>query len=80
MADGVVTVPEGTSLTVWAEHGTGLGVRQGMLIDGGLGPDQLLEGSVTYLSGVTVPNYTLRPPAGLIVRANNITVSAPTLC
>jgi hypothetical protein len=83
---GTTTVPRGTSLTTWTEHGNTISDSLGNAIESGqfgsidfnrFGPQ--LEGARTYLPGSQVPNYTLFPPEGLNIVGNPTTVSQPTM-
>ena len=80
---GSAMVPEGTSLTVWTEHGKTITDKLGNYIELGK-PINFAEfgeevaGAKSYLPGAKVPNYTLFPPEGLNIVGNPITVQAPT--
>lgn len=77
-ANGSTIVPEGTTLTVWAEHGMPITDRVGNAIEMGLDPG-MQNGARSFLSGAEVPNYTLFPPDGLNIMGNPVTVGRPTL-
>ena len=78
---GTVTMPDGTTLNVYATDGNMISDRLGNAIETG----QNLSGvySQTYGPGETAPNYTLYPPdmpgaPDITVAGNPITVSSPT--
>jgi RHS repeat-associated protein len=73
--NGTITVPEGTSLGMYTEHGTPLGNDVGNQIELGNPPPPVQ----VYLPGDQVPNYTLYPPGDLALAGSPVTVNAPTL-
>ena len=80
----VTTVPQGTSLTVWTEHGNPISDALGNAIETGSNVtlDQFPEaaGARSYLPGSVVPNYTLYPPTWgnpISIMGNPTTVAAP---
>lgn len=74
--DGYATVPEGTSFTVYGEHGSTISDRLGNLIE--TGGDTSRVYSNTFHAGERVPDYTLHPPDGLDIKGSPLTVSEPT--
>ena len=77
--NGTVTVPPGTSVTVFGPHGTTISDSTGGLLDQGiLPPANQAGGAQTYLPGAQMPNYTLYPPTGLNILGNPTTVTQPT--
>ena len=80
-ANGMVTLPEGTSLTVFTRPGGTITDGLGNAIETGasLRPFAAqMTGARSYLPGSQVPNLTLYPPGGLNIMGNPITVSTPT--
>lgn len=80
-ADGTVTVPQGTSVTVWTGQGNQISIEFGVAIDTGADLSQFtneMTGAQTYLPGSQMPNYTLDSPTGLSLLGNTNTVSGPT--
>jgi Putative adhesin Stv domain len=75
-ADGEVALPSGTSVTVYAEHGSKITDALGNLIE--TGGDASRVYSRTFYPGETVPNYTLHPPEGLNIHGAPYTVEAST--
>jgi RHS repeat-associated protein len=83
--NGMFTVPEGTSVTVFTEHGKPITDKLGQYIETGrqitlddFGPQ--LYGAKTYLPGSQMPNYTLYPswfPPKLKIMGNPTTVYRP---
>jgi RHS repeat-associated protein len=74
-SNGYVVVPEGTTLTTYAPHGSRQHARLGEAINVGS------EGAVPYRvygPGEYVPNYTVAPPVGLYVTDDAATVSQNT--
>ena len=79
---GYTIVPEGTSLTIWAEPGTKLSDMIGLALEKGdyqsIVNDPLLlsevEGAASYLPGAEIPNYTLKAPSGLRIMQASTTV------
>ena len=81
----ITIVPEGTSVTVWTEHGNGIYDHLGNSIELKKpityevhGND--LVGAKTYLPGSVMPDYTLYPPFNpdLKIMGNPTTVTKPT--
>lgn len=79
---GELTVPEGTSVSVWTQHGGTISDALGNAIEtgGNISIEEFpeIEGARTYLPGSTMPNYTLSPPTGLNIMGNPTTVTMPT--
>ncbi|WP_186767770.1 choice-of-anchor D domain-containing protein [Blastopirellula retiformator] len=76
--NGTVKVPEGTSVTVYTNHGNTIFDDVGGKVDQGLTPDYYeIYGAQTYLPGAQMPNYTLTPPSGLHIQGNPTTVTRP---
>lgn len=73
-ADGEFVIPEGSSVTVYAEHGSTITDSLGNLIE--TGGDTSRVYSHTYQSGEAIPNYTLHPPDDLNIQGNPWTVDA----
>lgn len=69
-------VPEGTSLTVYAEHGSQISNSLGNLIESGGDTSRVFK--KTYYPGEEMPNYTLFPPADLTLSGTPRTVDRPT--
>ena len=78
VGNGITTVPEGTSVTVYSKFGGSISDGLGNAIELN---DSILSNvySRTYTAGQQIPNYTLGPPAGLNITGNPITVTKPTL-
>ena len=76
IGSGITTVPEGTSVTVYSKFGTTISDSLGNAIETNTVP----KGTFfkTYSSGSRMPNFTLYPPEGLVIKGNPITVSQPT--
>jgi len=83
-ASPITIVPNGTSLTVWTEHGNTISDALGNAIETGqpITLEQFPEaaGARSYLPGSVVPDYTLSPPFNpdLNIMGNPTTVSTPT--
>ncbi len=81
-ADGELTVPEGTSVTVWTAHGNTISDALGNAIETGgeITPEAFpeVEGARSYLPGSNMPNYTLYAPTGLNIMGNPTTVTQAT--
>jgi hypothetical protein len=75
-ADGEVVVPRGSSVTVYAEHGSTITDALGNLIE--TGGDASSVYSRTFYPGEPVPNYTLHPPDGLNIHGAPYTVEIST--
>jgi hypothetical protein len=78
----VFTVPDGTSVTVWIEHGNEISTELGMRVNLDL-PITLKNfpeaaGAKTYLPGSVMPDYTLYPADDVQKWGNPTTVGAPT--
>jgi hypothetical protein len=76
-SDGVITVPEGTTLTVYVMTGETMDDHFGQAIE--LNVDLTKVFKYTFRPGMTVPNLTLTPPNGLKLMGNPKTVDSPTL-
>jgi RHS repeat-associated protein len=80
----VTTVPQGTSFTVWTEHGNTISDALGNAIETGrnitLNEFPEAAGARSYLPGSVVPDYTLAPPFNptLNILGNPTTVATPT--
>ncbi|OHT81187.1 alpha/beta hydrolase [Mycobacteroides saopaulense] len=74
--NGTVTVPKGTSVTVYAEHGARITDGLGNRIE--TGQDVSGVYSRTYTEGEVMPNYTLHPPDGLDTQGTPHTVDSAT--
>ncbi len=74
--NGTTVIPEGTSVTVYAEHGGTITDSLGQRIE--TGQDVSGVYSRTYTSGEQMPNYTLHPPKDLDVQGTPHTVESPT--
>ncbi|MEV6304071.1 ricin-type beta-trefoil lectin domain protein [Actinoplanes sp. NPDC051861] len=61
-ADGYVTVPEGTTITFYSPHGTGISNRDGLDIEQGIHWNPFK----TYVAGDQIPNYRLFPAPELM--------------
>ncbi len=75
-ADGYLTVPQGTTVTLYAEHGSSITDELGNLIE--TGGDTSRVYSHTFYPGEQLPNYTIYPPDGLNVMGAPQTVTDPT--
>ncbi len=76
-AHGHTTVPRGTTITVYAEHGSIITDDLGNLIE--TGGDTSGIYSQTYLAGEELPDYTIYPPDDLNIMGTPQTVLHPTL-
>jgi len=76
-AHGQATVPPGTSITVYAEHGSIITDDLGNLIE--TGGDTSGVYSKTFHPGEELPDYTIYPPDDLNIMGTPQTVSRPTL-
>ena len=74
--DGSVTVPKGTYIHFYVEHGEMLDDSVGKAIEGGA---RTVKPAQTYGPGDRVPNYTVGPPGGLEILGGSTTFPAPTL-
>jgi hypothetical protein len=74
--DGYMTVPRGTTITVYAEHGSSITDELGNLIE--TGGDTSRVYSRTFYPGEQIPNYTIYPPDGLDIMGAPQTVTNPT--
>jgi hypothetical protein len=68
-------VPDGSSLTLYSEHGATISDQLGNVIE--TGGDVSNVYSKTFQAGETIPNYTLYPPEGLNILGGK-TVDSPT--
>jgi hypothetical protein len=75
-ADGHLTVPRGTTITLYAEHGSTITDDLGNLIE--TGGDTSMVYSRTFHPGEQIPNYTIYPPDGLNIMGTPQTVLNPT--
>ncbi|MCA2242699.1 NAD(+)--arginine ADP-ribosyltransferase [Mycobacterium sp. WUMAC-067] len=75
--DGFFTVPKGSSITTFAEHGSTITDSLGNLIE--TGGDTSGVYSKTFKPGELIPNYTIHPPDGLNILGSPLTVTSPTL-
>ncbi len=75
--DGYMAVPRGTTITVYAEHGSSITDELGNLIE--TGGDTSGVYSRTFHPGEQIPDYTIYPPDGLNVMGTPKTVLSPTL-
>jgi hypothetical protein len=69
-------VPRGTTVTIYAEHGSSISDELGNLIE--TGGDTSGVYSETFLSGESIPDYTIHPPDGLNIMGTPQTVDHPT--
>ena len=74
--DGYITVPRGTTITIYAEHGSSITDELGNLVESGGDTSRVY--SRTFHPGETVPNYTIYPPDGLNVVGAPRIVATPT--
>ncbi len=89
----LITVPEGTSVTIWTRKGKTISDLMGQYIEKGrfdkiirdeamlktmMGTENRL-GAMTYLPGAKIPNFTLFSPGELTIMKESITVTQPTL-
>ena len=74
--DGHITVPRGTTITLYAEHGSSITDELGNLIE--TGGDTSHVYSRTFHPGERLPNYTIYPPDGLNVVGTPQIVTNPT--
>ena len=74
--DGLMSVPQDATITVYAEHGSTITDGLGNLIEGG--GDTAGVYSHTFYPGEQIPNYTIYPPDGLNIVGAPQTVSIPT--
>ena len=70
-------MPQGTTITTYAEHGSTITDELGNLIE--TGGDTSGVYSKTFLPGELIPDYTIYPPDGLIIMGTPQTVMHPTL-
>src|SRR5262249_49049511 len=71
LCSGSFTVPEGTEVAVYARYGSALSDVQGYAVESGSASMNPLR---TYRAGESMPNFTLKPPSGLRIRAGSVTV------
>lgn len=76
-AHGHINVPRGTTITIYAEHGSNISDALGNLIE--TGGDTSGVYSQTFLPGEPMPDYTIYPPDGLNIMGTPQTVVQPTL-
>ena len=76
-AHGHTIVPRGTTITVYAEHGSIITDDLGNLIESG--GDTSGVYSLTFLRGEELPDYTIYPPDDLNIMGTPQTVLHPTL-
>jgi RHS repeat-associated protein len=80
-ANGMTTIPGGTTFTMPTGLGNTISDAYGGAIESGanLSPfTNEMTGAQSYLSGSQAPNLTLSPPEGLNIQGNPTTVSTPT--
>ncbi|OSC32369.1 NAD(+)--arginine ADP-ribosyltransferase [Mycobacterium vulneris] len=75
--NGFFTVPSGSSITTFAEHGSTITDSLGNLIE--TGGDTSGVYSETFRTGELIPDYTIYPPDGLDILGSPQTVTSPTL-
>src|SRR5262249_31468600 len=68
-------VPDGTTATAYAEHGSSISDALGNAIETGGDTSQFY--SKTYRSGDMMPDYTVFPPDGLNIMGTPLTVRVP---
>lgn len=76
-ANGLFVVPQGSSITTFAEHGSTITDSLGNLIE--TGGDTSGVYSQTFHAGESIPNYTIHPPDGLNILGSPLTVAESTL-
>ncbi len=76
-AHGNTMVPRGTTITVYAEHGSIITDALGNLIE--TGGDTSGVYSQTFIAGEELPDYTIYPPDDLDIMGSPQTVLQPTL-
>ncbi|MBU8809937.1 hypothetical protein KL953_13705 [Mycolicibacterium goodii] len=74
--NGTVVVPEGTSVTVYGEHGSPITQSLGNLIESGGDTSRVYK--KTYYAGEEMPNYTLLPPDEMNIVGTPHTVDRAT--
>jgi hypothetical protein len=74
--DGYIIVPRGTTITIYAEHGSSITDELGNLIESGGDTSRVY--SRTFHPGEKMPNYTIYPPDGLNVVGAPRIVATPT--
>jgi hypothetical protein len=72
IGSGIITIPEGTNLTVYSKFGGTISDPLGNAIE--TGGDLSKVYSRTYSPGDRMPNYTLHPPDGLSIKGTPTTV------
>jgi RHS repeat-associated protein len=80
-ANGMTTIPSGTTFTMPTGLGNTISDAYGGAIESGanLSPfTNEMTGAQSYLSGSQAPNLTLYPPEGLNIQGSPTTVSTPT--
>jgi hypothetical protein len=75
-ADGFITVPQNTTITVYADHGSSITDELGNLIESGGDTSHVY--SRTFHPGERLPNYTVYPPDELDIMGTPQTVTEPT--
>jgi hypothetical protein len=75
-ADGTTTVPEGTYLHFYVDHGKPLLDSEGLKIERGA---RNIKPVQTFGPGDEVPNYVISPPRNLNIMSGSITVAGPTM-
>lgn len=74
LGSGSVTVPEGTTLKVYTQHGERLSQADGLAIELGGGPAPVS----VFGPGSVLPNYTLKAPSNLRIASGSTTVEDAT--
>jgi hypothetical protein len=74
--NGTTTIPEGTSITFYSEHGGLITDSLGNAIETGQDVSGVFQR--TYGPGSVIPNYTLSPPTGLSILGSPTTVAVDT--
>jgi hypothetical protein len=76
---GDFVVPEGTTISFYAEHGESLNGLDGLAVEGGVYPGSAVE---VFRGGDVIPDYALSAPAatrgGMSVFENSVTVASRT--
>jgi hypothetical protein len=75
-ADGFITVPQNTTITVYADHGSSITDELGNLIESGGDTSHVY--SRTFHPGERLPNYTVHPPDDLDIVGTPQIVATPT--
>lgn len=74
--NGDFVVPNGTSITLYSEHGASISDGLGNVIETGGDVSKVFK--QTYEAGSRIPDYTLSKPTGLAIQGSPVTVSKPT--